>query len=219
MNQKNCDLIRDLLPLYAEDMCSEESRQTVAAHLAECAECNAMLRKMNTEIHVKADDDIAVIKRIKRRIRIEKTVIAGVVTVALLIVLYLLFFILLNTPQEMDYNRYGFADTVRAELDENGDLWLVCDGLSKTADMVQTTVSDAEGNHFGGEGFDKAQKCGIGKTLYQRKIDTFAYADMTDGEPERTLICNINEKPWVEYVYYYEATTNTEHVLWERSAS
>ena len=113
MNQKNCDLIRDLLPLYAEDMCSEESRQTVAAHLAECAECNAMLRKMNTEIHVKADDDIAVIKRIKRRIRIEKTVIAGVVTVALLIVLYLLFFILLNTPQEMDYNRYGFADSVR----------------------------------------------------------------------------------------------------------
>ena len=57
------------------------------------------------------------------------------------------------------------------------------------------------------------------KTLYQRKIDTFAYADMTSGEPERTLICNINEKPWVEYVFYYEAKTNTEHVLWERSAS
>ena len=40
---------------------------------------------------------------------------------------------------------------------------------------------------------------------------------MSLGGPEYTLICNINEMPWVQYVFYYEEKTNTEHVLWERS--
>ena len=50
MSKKNCDLVKDLLPLYAEGLCSEESSRTVAAHLADCAECNETLRKMNSEI-------------------------------------------------------------------------------------------------------------------------------------------------------------------------
>ena len=218
MSKKNCDLVRDLLPLYAEDMCSEESRQTVAAHLAECAECNAQLRKMNTDIHVKADGDIAAIKRIKRRIRIEKIAITAAVTVALLIALWLFLFTMLNSAQEMDYNRYGIGDLVSVELDENGDLWLVRDGFAMGADFVMPTLSDEAGNHFGVDAaFDADKKCGRGYTLMQRKADAFAYTDMSIGGPERTLICNINEEPEISYVFYYEAKTNTEHVLWERS--
>ena len=31
-----CDVIRDLLPLYADDACSEGSRRMVEEHLTEC---------------------------------------------------------------------------------------------------------------------------------------------------------------------------------------
>ena len=34
-----CEMIRDLLPLYHDGVCSESSRQAVEAHLAECSEC------------------------------------------------------------------------------------------------------------------------------------------------------------------------------------
>lgn len=35
----SCDLIRDLLPLYAEDLVSQESKKIVEAHLCDCPAC------------------------------------------------------------------------------------------------------------------------------------------------------------------------------------
>ena len=34
-----CEMIRDLLPLYLDGVCSDESRTAVEQHLAECADC------------------------------------------------------------------------------------------------------------------------------------------------------------------------------------
>ena len=216
MSKKNCDLVKDLLPLYAENMCSEESCKTVAAHLADCAACSEELKKMKTEVRVKADDDIAVIKKIRRKIRIAKVVVGVIVGAVVMFCLWLLAFWLLNTPEEMDYNRYGLAENVTVELDDNGDLWLVRQGIAQTADGVYMTRSDENGNHFGDGSFDKETKCGIGYTLMQRKIDRFAYADLSGEKPIRMLICNINEND-VQYVFYYEAEANVEHVIWTRS--
>lgn len=41
-----CSIVRDLLPLYIEDMVSPETANYVSAHLAECAECRAELEAM-----------------------------------------------------------------------------------------------------------------------------------------------------------------------------
>ena len=47
----NCDLIRDLLPLYADDACSDESRRVVETHLQECPGCAHELERLrNSEI-------------------------------------------------------------------------------------------------------------------------------------------------------------------------
>lgn len=42
----DCNIIRDLLPLYADEVCSEASRQLVDEHLAECADCTDVLKKI-----------------------------------------------------------------------------------------------------------------------------------------------------------------------------
>ena len=39
---KTCDVTRDLLPLYMDSSCSEDSREFVDAHLAECEACRAV---------------------------------------------------------------------------------------------------------------------------------------------------------------------------------
>ena len=39
----DCDLIRDLLPLYLDGVCSDASRRAVKAHLAGCADCRRAL--------------------------------------------------------------------------------------------------------------------------------------------------------------------------------
>ena len=42
----NCDMIRDLLPLYQDGVCSESSRAAVEEHLAGCAGCTDYLASM-----------------------------------------------------------------------------------------------------------------------------------------------------------------------------
>lgn len=38
-----CKIIEDLLPLYADGVCSEETRRAVESHLRECAACQSLL--------------------------------------------------------------------------------------------------------------------------------------------------------------------------------
>ncbi len=42
----DCEIIRDLLPLYVDDICSGKSRELVDEHLQECTECRNMLHRL-----------------------------------------------------------------------------------------------------------------------------------------------------------------------------
>lgn len=46
---RSCAVIRDLLPLYAEDMLSPEGKQAVIDHLASCEACRGAYTRMNNE--------------------------------------------------------------------------------------------------------------------------------------------------------------------------
>ncbi len=42
-----CGAIRDLLPLYRDNICGEDSRRIVEGHIAECSECADILEQLN----------------------------------------------------------------------------------------------------------------------------------------------------------------------------
>lgn len=42
----DCNIIRDLLPLYIDACCSEESTRQIEAHIAECADCKEIYESM-----------------------------------------------------------------------------------------------------------------------------------------------------------------------------
>ncbi len=52
MSEINCGIIRDLLPLYAENMLGEDSRKTVEEHLASCGECMDKYEQMTRKVAV-----------------------------------------------------------------------------------------------------------------------------------------------------------------------
>lgn len=67
-----CSVIQDLLPLYIDGVCSQESRKLVEAHLAECTVCGQILEEMkstapaaNRQTDLRAAE---VLKQIKKRI-------------------------------------------------------------------------------------------------------------------------------------------------------
>ncbi len=50
-----CDVIRDLLPLYAEKLASPASSALVEQHLAECPACRAELEQMEKPVPVQPE--------------------------------------------------------------------------------------------------------------------------------------------------------------------
>ena len=51
-----CSVVRDLLPLYAEDMIEEETRALVDEHLEECSECSQRLEEIKATAAVPAEN-------------------------------------------------------------------------------------------------------------------------------------------------------------------
>lgn len=69
MKTKHCEIVKDLLPLYVEDLLSAESRALVGEHLLECEDCRDYLEKCRMEVDVPVQTPGKVDKKIKRGMR------------------------------------------------------------------------------------------------------------------------------------------------------
>lgn len=94
----NCGIIDDLLPLYADGACSEESKAAIEAHLASCEACRKKLERMQSDTVVsetsKSAGEITVAKYAnkvrKHRIKLAIGVVAISVIAACLLSLVFL---------------------------------------------------------------------------------------------------------------------------------
>ncbi|MBO4862035.1 MAG: zf-HC2 domain-containing protein [Firmicutes bacterium] len=87
MNTTNCEIIQDLLPLYADGGLSRESAELVEAHIAECDECKALLEQMKkeTKIEVPAVNVSAPVNSIKKQVfGVMATILGGILAVAVI---------------------------------------------------------------------------------------------------------------------------------------
>lgn len=90
----SCKIIEDLLPIYHDGICSDESGALVEEHLKECPDCGRILASLRGEIELeKADpaDDLKPLADIQQRITREKkrcgrrnAVIAAVLVIILI---------------------------------------------------------------------------------------------------------------------------------------
>lgn len=60
-----CEIIEDLLPLYLDDACSEESKKAVREHLDSCEKCREKVEKWRYDYVVRMDEDEEVAKRLE----------------------------------------------------------------------------------------------------------------------------------------------------------
>jgi len=93
-----CGIIDDLLPLYADGACSEESNAAIEAHLASCEACRKKLERMQSDTVVsetsKSTGEVAVVKYAnkvrKHRIKLAIGIVALSVIAACLLSLVFL---------------------------------------------------------------------------------------------------------------------------------
>ena len=79
----SCDVIRDLLPLYAEDLTSKASNELIDAHLMGCDACSKQLGILKKTQVIPVDVEVNSLKRVGNTIRRRR--LLAVITVLLLI--------------------------------------------------------------------------------------------------------------------------------------
>ena len=95
MKEIECDVIRDPLPLYADEACSEKSRALVYEHLLDCPDCRKMLQQLrNSEIEgsLKIEKDSVLrfgVRQFKKRTAAIGSALSGAILVPVLICFYL----------------------------------------------------------------------------------------------------------------------------------
>ena len=70
--KNECNIIRDILPLYVEDMVSADTSAFVEEHLEKCAECRAKLEDMKKsngleKNKVSVADEVMPLKAFKKK--------------------------------------------------------------------------------------------------------------------------------------------------------
>ena len=102
-----CDIIRDLLPLYAEDMVSQDSKALVDDHLCGCDECVKVLGEIKKSTPIPAEINTETLSKVKKTIvrRRALSVMASILTVLTLasfVVTYLFAPFQLTAEQALD---------------------------------------------------------------------------------------------------------------------
>jgi len=97
----SCEVIKDLLPLYHDGVCSNESRKVVDEHLTECADCKTELQSMNVILPIanigQNLNEAESIKKLSKRWRkgkiksFLKGALIAIITIAVIVVIFSVF--------------------------------------------------------------------------------------------------------------------------------
>lgn len=87
MSKFSCDTVRDMLPLYVDDVVSEDTRAIVSEHLASCDSCRREYETMKETVVLPADEGAEQLKRFKGAWKKKKRTIALTAVLATIVIL------------------------------------------------------------------------------------------------------------------------------------
>lgn len=134
---KTCSIVQDLLPLYAEDMLREETKEFVNGHLSQCAVCRAELDALRADVKpqpVSAQP----LRDLKRQLR-RKKLTAVLLAVALALTLATAGFAYLTAPQYLPYDETEWMITRSPRALADGSI--MSDGLTDLSGIESISVN------------------------------------------------------------------------------
>lgn len=150
MSKYNCDVIQDLLALYHDGVCSEESRTVVEEHLAECERCSKVAKQLeNTELESAIAEQADNVVGKHRNKENKKLRIVLIVACSVILAVVLFFVIVPRIVLSVALSEYvpfvGEAAEYYTEYDVTDDCLVVVDAEHCTigipADFVKKDLS------------------------------------------------------------------------------
>lgn len=101
--KNECNIVRDILPLYVEELVSEDTKALVEEHLSECSGCRQAAARVRTPAGFAGNMEAAPLKRLKKKLMI-KRVQTIVFTTALVLAIAVSAFAVLTAPKYLPYS-------------------------------------------------------------------------------------------------------------------
>lgn len=99
----SCNVIKDLIPLYVEDMASDDSAQLVEEHLETCEDCRSLMNELKQQEDFPADKNAMPLRKIKSSLR-KKKVLTIILTFIFTLLVSAIGFAFLTVPNYVPYS-------------------------------------------------------------------------------------------------------------------
>ena len=175
---KDCSIVQDLLPLYAEDMLREGTKEYVDGHLAQCEACRAELAALKADV-TPAPVNAQPLRALKKQLQ-RKKLTAVLLAVTLALTLAAAGFAYLTAPQYLPYSETEWT-VARADGAVTAEGLADLSGVESISVNLLTPVSGTE--------VTSTQEPDSGKTVYfitawRTPLDTWRGAfDKTGDAP------------------------------------
>ena len=241
MNKISCDVIRDLLPLYKDDVCSEKSKDLIEGHLPECEDCREYLDALNSELPPvtlaqdgtgakngnesgsSASDGIETLRRISRQINWLKVVV--VLSAAIMV-----FVVSTSLSLVKEYNPelYLFDRRVAVEDMQMTELYTLesehpCSPISY-GDRIDSPDSEYSESYDNGESCLSLEKVSRLEQVFLGRLDSQTYsfvvpAEETVGQeeifPDDSDFWDFPAAVHKNSFIYYQGKHNKRFTIWK----
>ncbi len=187
MKNRECSIVRDILPLYVENVISDDTKQFVDEHLSHCAECKNELELSQTDIPVREncsekDSGVEVIKKIRLDIK-KKRVFTGILSAVLSTIVVILLFAFLTAPEYLPYTEPFDIISVK---DNNGYITLSFTGEYEIYQIEQGVYGISIYNTIWNELFNIEKKRDITVNPNGETVNTIYYVS-NDGQEDKVI--------------------------------
>jgi len=138
-----CKIIQDILPLYAENIASDETKIFVEEHLLDCGNCRDLLNGMKDPSDIPITLSAAPLLHLKKKM-FRKRVFTVLITVAIVLAIVVTVFIYTTTPRYLPLY-YAGARTIAGEITYGGAVVMIMGSADYRGEVVCHFSEDVTG--------------------------------------------------------------------------
>jgi len=118
MKEVKCTIIQDILPLYIDEVVSQDTEEMVAQHLRYCERCQKEYETMKRTVYIPTENNASIIKKINKKWRKKKMIISIASIFATAIILYGAFAYVFYYERVIPYSK----DLIKIEMQNDNQL-------------------------------------------------------------------------------------------------
>ncbi|MFJ7637727.1 zf-HC2 domain-containing protein [Peribacillus sp. NPDC097225] len=191
MKEVKCTIIQDVLPLYMDEVVSQDTKEMVDQHLQHCEKCQKEYETMKQKLYIPAENKAPIIKKINKKWRKKKVIISFASIFVTAIILFGVYAYIFYYERVIPYSK----NLIEIEMQNDNQL-----------------VS-----HYYGKSYSSANET-LPKSFeingVKKNVSFIAYRETFADSPSRSLINNEKNRNEQDYIWEFSESENIDAVYY-----